>query len=106
MNSLRRIAICFLLVVAALSAVRAVPVFAAQTIAVTAPHHCECDELCNLGKSACGEQGVCATACNGLMAADITVTPPAANTRDSLRGLLTARHDGISRPPPLGPPRA
>jgi hypothetical protein len=105
MKKLRRFVICFLMAVAALSAVRAVPSFAAQTT-MSAAHHCECDENCALSKSACNEQGVCATACNGFMAADITLSLPVVNVGDSLRLPVTALRDGITRPPPLGPPRA
>jgi hypothetical protein len=106
MKNLRRIAIFFLLAVATLSAVRSGPAFAAQTKAAAAAHHCDCDDHCNLGKPACDAQSLCATACNGLVAAVVTFTPPAESVRDSVRRLPAALRDGITRPPPLGPPRA
>ena len=106
MKNLRRIVICFLLAVAALSALRAPPIFAAQTTAIAAAHDCDCGDHCNLSKNACDQQGLCTAVCNGLMAADVTFAPLAMSTHDSATGPLAAAHDGIIRPPPLGPPRA
>lgn len=106
MKHLRRTVVYFLLAVAAVSAVSTLPAFAAQTETVTAADHCDCGEQCNLGKSACDEQGTCATVCGGFMAADVTITPPVPGARGHAVGLLAAAHTGMTRPPPLGPPRA
>lgn len=107
MRALRFFIVGFMLVIAAMSAARAIPAYADQpkmSGKMQAGHPCHNCPDCGVPGADCGNDAACASVCTSFMGAAFAFTPPftflPVETFSAAEALLVS----FSRPPPLQPP--
>ncbi len=103
MRVLRLALIGMMLVVAAMAATRAIPVYAEQPPAAGKMHHCQdCPDCDDTTGGGCDM--TCAVACSSFIAADFAFAPALTFVPVETFSAVAAPLVALSRPPPLQPP--
>lgn len=107
MKALRLIIVGFLLVVAAMSAARAIPAYADQpkmSGKMQAGHPCHNCPDCGVPGADCGSDAACAAVCTSFLGANFVFTPTLAFAAVETFIAAEVPLVSLSRPPPLQPP--